>query len=57
LRDISMGLPPASSTRDRLSALFSSKLAEAMLSSTAVKRTAALAVNDWAVGEISASMV
>src|ERR1019366_3379128 len=57
LRDAGICLPAASTTRDTLSALLSSKAAEVMLSSRGVKRTVALAVRVWAAGETSASMV
>src|ERR1017187_10683881 len=57
LRDAGICLPLSSTTRDTVSALFSSKAAEVMLSSSGTKRTVALAVRDCALGEISASMV
>src|ERR1035437_480702 len=57
LRDAGICLPWSSTTRDTLSALFSSKAAEVMLSSSGTKRTLALAVRDCAAGETSASMV
>src|ERR1017187_9529843 len=57
LRDAGICLPLSSTTRDTLSALFSSKLAEVMLSSSGTKRTVALAARDCALGETSASMV
>src|ERR1035438_5489592 len=57
LREAGICLPAPSTTRDTLSALFSSKAAEVMLSSRGVKRTVALAVRVWAAGETSASMV
>src|SRR5664279_1765999 len=57
LREAGICLPAPSTTRDTLSALFSSKAAEVMLSSKGMKRTLALAVRDCAAGETSASMV
>src|ERR1035437_11026308 len=57
LRDGGICLPLSSTTRDTLSALFSSKAAEVMLSSNGTKRTLVLAVRDCAAGETSASMV
>src|ERR1035437_1222094 len=57
LRDAGICLPLSSTTRDTLSALFSSKAAEVMLSSNGRKRTLVLAVRDCAAGETSASMV
>src|ERR1017187_207953 len=57
LRDAGICLPLSSTTRDTVSALFSSKAAEVMLSSSGTKRTVALAARDCALGETSASMV
>src|ERR1039458_6120511 len=57
LREAGICLPAPSTTRDTLSALFSSKAAEVMLSSKGMKRTLALAARDCAAGETSASMV
>src|ERR1035438_5777469 len=57
LRDAGICLPVSSTTRDTLSALFSSKTTEVILSSSGTKRTLALAVRDCAAGETSASMV
>src|ERR1017187_7527870 len=57
LRDAGICLPVSSTTRDTLSALFSSKTTEVILSSSGTKRTLALAARDCAPGETSASMV
>src|ERR1035438_9194511 len=50
-------LPPASTTRDTLSALFNSKVAEVTPSPTGRKRTLVLAANVEVLGVTSASMV
>src|SRR6266568_3238857 len=57
LREAGICLPLSSTTRDTLSALFNSKAAEVMLSSSGTKRTLTLAERDCVFGETSASIV
>ena len=57
LREVGICLPLSSTTRDTLSALFSSKVAEVIPSSTGLNRMVALAASIWVLGVISASMV